>query len=41
MIEGSLLTHQGLHAAHPGRAFCPLDIQFDINRKLAGLTAWA
>jgi hypothetical protein len=41
MIEGSLLTHQGLPAAHPGRAFCPLNIQFGIDRKLAGVTAWA
>jgi len=41
MIEGSLLAHQSLHAAHPGREFGPLNVQFDIDRKLAGLTAWA
>ena len=26
---------------HPGREFGPLNVQFDIDRKLAGLTAWA
>jgi len=26
VIEGSLLAHQGLHAAHPGRKLRPLDV---------------
>src|SRR5437016_10323304 len=35
MIEGRLLAHQGVHAAHSGRKLRVLDIQFDIHRKLA------
>jgi hypothetical protein len=41
VIERGLLAHQGLHAAHPGREFCPLDVQFDIDRKVAGVTVRA
>jgi hypothetical protein len=41
VIEGGLLTHQGLHAAHSRREFRVLDVQFDIGRKLAGGTVRA
>ena len=34
LIEGRLADDR-LHAAHPGREFRILDIQFDIHRKLA------
>jgi hypothetical protein len=35
VIEGSLLAHQGMHAAHPGRELGVLDIQFHVGRELA------
>ena len=41
VIEGGLLAHQRLHAAHPGREFRVLDVQFDIGGKLAGVTVRA
>jgi len=34
MIERSLLAHQSMHAAHPGRELRVLDVEFDIDRKL-------
>jgi hypothetical protein len=30
-----------MHAAHPGRKLRVLDVQFDIHRKLAGVTLGA
>jgi hypothetical protein len=41
MIEGSLLAHQSMHAAHPGRKLRIFDVQFDIHRKLANVTLGA
>jgi len=38
MIEGSILAHQGLHAAHPGRELRVFDIQFHVGRKLPLMT---
>src|ERR1700677_3815370 len=35
MIEGSILAHQSLHTAHPGRELRVLDIQFYVGWKLA------
>jgi hypothetical protein len=40
VIEGCLLAHQGVHAAHSGRKLRVLDIQFGIHRKLAD-AAWS
>jgi hypothetical protein len=34
-VEGSILAHQGVHPAHPGRELGVLDIQFHVGRKLA------
>jgi len=39
VIEGRLLAHQGLHAAHAGRKLRILDVQFGVDRKLAD-AAW-
>src|SRR5438552_5919256 len=41
MIERSLLAHQSVHAAHPGRKLRIFDVQFDIHRKLAEVTLGA
>jgi len=41
VIELDLLTHLGLHAAHPGKKLCILDVQFDIHRKLADMASGA
>ena len=41
VIEGRLLAHQRLHAAHPRRELRVLDVQFDIGGKLARLAVWA
>ena len=41
VIEGGLLAHQRLHAAHAGREFRVLDVQFDIGGKLAGVAGRA
>jgi hypothetical protein len=38
MIERNLLTHQRQHAAHAGREFRILEIQFDIGGKLSHMT---
>ena len=38
VIEGRLLTHQGVHAAHSGGELRMLDIQFDIGGEQAGVT---
>ena len=35
VIEGGILAHHRLHAAHAGREFRVLDVQFHIGRKLA------
>jgi hypothetical protein len=40
MIEGRLLTDQGMHAAHSGGSFGIHDIQLHIRRKLTLMTAW-
>ena len=37
-IERSLLAHQSMHAAHPGKKLCIFDVQFDIHRKLTDVT---
>ncbi|MEJ7606153.1 MAG: hypothetical protein WKF37_07760 [Bryobacteraceae bacterium] len=37
-LEGSLLAHQCQHAAHAGREFRILDIQFGVGRKLPVVT---
>jgi len=41
MIEGSLLAHQSMQAAHPGRKLRIFDVQFEIHRKLANVTLGA
>ncbi len=41
VIEGSVLTHQRLHAAHARRNFPIFDVQFDIGGELAGMAARA
>ena len=41
MIEGGLLTHDRLHAAHPRRELRVFDVQFDIGGELAGMTVRA
>ena len=41
VIEGSLLAHHRLHAAHPGREVRFLDVQFDVGRELAVMTVRA
>jgi hypothetical protein len=41
MIEGSLLAHQSMHAAHPGRKLRIFDVQFDIHWKLGNVTLGA
>src|SRR5258708_3128661 len=41
VIEGSLLTHQGVHAAHTGRELGVLNVQFHVGRKLALMTVRA
>jgi hypothetical protein len=43
LIIGRLCPSTGssLHAAHPGRKFRVLDVQFDIYRKLAGVASGA
>ena len=38
MIEGSILAHQSVHTAHPGRELHVLDIQFHVGRKLSLMT---
>ncbi len=38
MIEGSLLAHQRLHAAHSRRALSLGDVEFVIGRKLPAMT---
>ena len=38
MIEGRLLAHHRLHAAHPRREFRAFDVQFDVGGELAGVT---
>jgi len=40
-IEGNLLAHHGLHAAHPGRELGVLDVEFDIGGKLARVAVGA
>ena len=37
-IEGSILAHQGMHAAHAGREPGVLDVQFHVGRKLSLVT---
>jgi hypothetical protein len=41
VIKRDLLTHQGLHAAHPRRKLRILDVQFDIHRELADMASGA
>jgi len=41
MIEGGILTHQGVHAAHARREFRVLNVQFHIGRKLSLMTVRA
>ena len=41
VIEGSLLTDQGVHAAHTGRELGVLNVQFHVGRKLALMTVRA
>jgi uncharacterized protein (DUF2164 family) len=39
MIEGRVLTNQGLHTAHSRRRFGIHDVQIHIGRKLASMTS--
>jgi hypothetical protein len=41
VIEGGLLAHESLHAAHSRREFRVLDVQFHIGGKLTGVTVRA
>ena len=41
VIEGRLLAHHRLHAAHPGRELRVFDVQFDIGGELAGVAVRA
>src|SRR5437660_156794 len=41
MVEGPILAHHRLHAAHPGREFCVFNVQFDIDGELPLLTVGA
>jgi hypothetical protein len=37
LLERSILTHQGLHAAHPRRELGVFNVQFGIGWELAGM----
>ena len=41
LIEGRLLAHHRLHAAHSGRELGIFDIEFDVGGKLAGMAVRA
>ena len=41
LIEGRLLAHHRLHAAHAGREFRVFDVQFSVDGELPGVTGGA